>query len=136
MPVDKTIRNITAGLLLCPCFFGVSQVSIITGRITDLLFEERTERADAFKTDMVTNFHNGMVFTGQPYPGLFDPFSCEVLVWRQAIDAGEQPVKMVTGEAGFTGQAVKVDGLLKIFVDINLSPDNFSIYVVGDRHWR
>jgi hypothetical protein len=56
-------------------------------------------------------------------------------VWRQAIDAGEQPVKMVTGETGFAGQAVQVDGLLKIFIDINFSPDNFLIYVGGDRHW-
>jgi hypothetical protein len=31
---------------------------------------------------------------------------------------------------------VQVDGLLKIFVDINFSPDNFLIYVGGDRHRR
>jgi hypothetical protein len=105
-----------------------------TGRITDLFFEQRTERADTFKADMVSDLHNGMVFPGQPYPGLIDPLSCEVLVWGQAIDAGEQPVKMVTEKAGFTGHAVQVHRLLKIFVDINFSPDNFSIYVGGDRH--
>lgn len=112
--------------------FGMGQVTIFAGRMTDLLFEQRTERADAFKTDMVTDLHNGMVFAGQPYPGLFDPFSSKVLVWRQAVDAGEQPVKMVTGKTGFTGQPVEIDRLLKIFVDINLSPDNFLIYVGSD----
>ena len=136
MPVDKTIRDITAGLLLCLLFFSMGQLPIVTGCITDLLFEERTERAHTFKTDMVTNLHNGMVLAGQPYPRLFDPFLCEVLVWRQAIDAGEQPVKMVTGETSLAGQAVQVDWLLEIFVDINFSPDNFLIYVGGDRHRR
>jgi hypothetical protein len=120
--------------LLCLLFFGVGQVTIIAGRMTDLLFEERTERADTFKADMVTNLHNGMIFAGQPNPGLFDSFLCQVLVWGQAIDAGEQPVKMVTGKAGFAGQVVQIDGLLKILIDVNLSPDNFLIYVGGDGH--
>ena len=123
------MRN-RAGLL----FFSIGQLSIITGRITDLLFEKRTERADALKADMVTNFHNGMIRAGQPYPGLFDPFSSKVLVWRQAVDAGEQPVKMITGDAGFAGQTAQIQGLLKILVDINFSPDNFLIYVCSDWH--
>lgn len=74
-----------------------------------------------------------MVLADQPYPGLFDPFLGEIPVWRRAIDPGEQPVKMETGDTSLAGQAMQVDGLLKIFVDINFSPDNFLIYVGGDR---
>ncbi len=122
------------GLLPGQLQFTQSEAAVVPGGMAHLLFKEGAEGADALKTDIVTDFCNRKLLTGQPLPGLLDPFFGQVPVRSLLIDAGEQTVKVVTGEAGFAGKPVKIQRFSEVFIDINLGADNFFINIGGDRH--
>jgi hypothetical protein len=122
--------GLTDGLL----FSLPGLITIAGGSGAYFLFEEQAEGADAFKTDVLTYFCYGEVAGGQKPARLFDAFLCQVLVGSDFIDTGKKPVKMITGEAGFPGKPVQVERLPEVVIDINLSRDDFLIYIRGDGH--
>jgi len=102
--------------------------------VANLLFEKDAKGPDALEPDIITNFGYGKVFIRQPLPGLFHSFAGEILVRGALIDAGKQPVKMVSRQTGFPGYAIQIDGLVKVLVHIQLGHDNSLVYVRRDRH--
>jgi hypothetical protein len=65
---------------------------------------------------------------------LFDPFAGKILVRSYPVNAGKEPVKMITGEAGLPGQAIQIDRRVEIAVDIELGRYDLFIYVWGYGH--
>ncbi len=118
------------GLLFSPPGF----IAVIGGGGAYFFFEEQAEGADALESDVVAYFCYREVLCSQEPARLFDAFLCQVLVGSDFIDTGKKPVKMITGETGFPGKSVQVEGLPEVVIDINLSRDDFLIYIRGDGH--
>jgi hypothetical protein len=107
---------------------------VVDRGVTDLFLKEGAEGADAFETYLVANFSYGKIVAGQAFPGLFHPFTGQVLVRGQLVDPGEKPVEMVSGKTGFPGKAFQVDRRHEILVDIQLCRHDLFIDVGSDWH--
>jgi hypothetical protein len=107
---------------------------VVVGGVADVSFEEGTKGADALKADPEADLGDGERFSCEGFAGLLDPFPGEVLVRGDSVNTGKQPVKMKTGEAGFPGDAVQVDGFVEALVDIQFGRDDLFIYFWSNRH--
>lgn len=132
--IDETLWNEGPGLLHGLFFFLPGPVAVELRWQADLFFEQDAEGADALKADIVADLRDGEVLIRQPETGLFHPLAGKVLVGCCAINAGEEPVEMKAGEAGLPGNAVQIDGLVKMAVHIDLGGDYFSVYVRVEGH--
>src|SRR5450631_4534109 len=113
---NKTVRDKGPGLLADLLLLQQGPVAVELRGGADLFLEEGTEGADALEADIITDLRYGELSFCQPLTGLPDPLLGQVLVRGPAVDAGEQAVKMKTGNACFPGDLLQVDGLMKILV--------------------
>ena len=74
------MRDKRTGLLQGLFFFAMRFLPVLTRRSSDRLFKKKTERGDAFKTDVITDLGYRQVIAGQPYARLFHPFLGQVLM--------------------------------------------------------
>jgi hypothetical protein len=119
-----------AGLLL-----ALPGLNPVTGRsMADLLLKKGAEGTDALEAHLVTDLRDGKRIARKAFPGLLDPFSREVLMGGYSVDAGKEPVKMKTRQAGLPGKAIQIDGPGEIAVDIQFGRNNLFIYVWGYWH--
>jgi hypothetical protein len=123
-----------AGLFEGPEVFLPFLLPVVVGGMPDRFFEEGAEGADALKAHLSADLGHGEHFPCEGFAGLFDPFPGEVLVRGDPVDTGKKSVKMKTGETGFPGDAVQVDGFGEALVDIQFGRDDLFIYFGSDRH--
>ena len=62
---------------------------VVVGGVTDRLFEEGAEGADALKAHLSADLGDRERFSREGFAGLFDPFPGEVLVRGDSVDAGK-----------------------------------------------
>jgi hypothetical protein len=132
--LDKTVGNKGAGLFAGQEIFLPFLLPVVVGGMPDRFFEEGAEGADALKAHLSADLGYSERFSCEGFAGLFDPFPGEVLVGRDSVDTGKQSVKMKTGEAGFPGDAIQVDGFVEAIVDIQFGSDDLFIYFGSNRH--
>ena len=126
--------NKGAGLFAGPEIFQPFLLPVVVGGPPDRSFEQGAEGADALKAHLGADLGHGERFSREGFAGLFDAFTGEVLVRGDSVDAGKKPVKMKTGQAGFPGDAVQVDGFVEALVDIQFGRDDLFIYFGSNRH--